>query len=186
MNDSIRPPHCILSKHNQNISYYEVRRKRRCAKSGYMSTTFMDLLSARAPQADICAASDGGAGAARPLGSRRLRANRRWRGWSSTSTLTRSHRISRNPASRPTFAAWSKARGSFRRQYKMKYGTSLDAGRCPDPTVMTRDDRMANGKAHPHAALLGRKEWRENAFEVRWGNSSPGVFDRHPHFICFT
>src|SRR3954447_15033103 len=70
---------------------------------------------------------------------------------------------------------------TINRQLELKDRTSLDGRRCPNPTFVALDDRMADGKAHTHSIGLGREQRFEDLFKVGWINPRSGVFNRHMH-----
>jgi hypothetical protein len=63
----------------------------------------------------------------------------------------------------------------------MENGAALAASRDPNPAVVVLDNRVADGKAHPHAVVFGRKHGLEDLSEVGRTNSNPGILDRHLH-----
>ena len=71
----------------------------------------------------------------------------------------------------------------IRRQLKLKSRPSVDARRCPNPTAVVFDDRLADGKTHSHPPGFGREQRLEKLIEVGWINSGPGILDRHMHRI---
>ena len=50
---------------------------------------------------------------------------------------------------------------------------------------MMLNDRMADGKTHPHAMFFGRKQWLEDSVDVGEANSDPGILDRDMHAMSW-
>ena len=67
--------------------------------------------------------------------------------------------------------------GAVGRYFKLKNRASGDTSRRPDPTIVALDDRLTDREAHSHATGFGREQRFENATEVVWVNSAPGILD---------
>jgi len=57
----------------------------------------------------------------------------------------------------PKLPSATSLRGSIDREFKFKDGASSNGWRHANPTAVALDDRLADGKAHPHPGCFGRE-----------------------------